>query len=196
MANKKVVIGCEGFQMRKQIGNGVEEPGKLTKLPGLQEVGLELESDQESVYADDVKALVLNSGITGAKVTGNFMELSSEERANLLGVEIRDGMEVYSKDLVPPYVSVSWKYKCNDGSFIYMGATRGNFGVPDSKVETQEEKPEQKEENELEGTFIPREDGVVFVRVHDKTEGFREEKFLKLIHGDDAVTAVEEKPVA
>lgn len=196
MAKDRVVMGCEGFKMRKQVGNGVEAPGKLKDLPGLQEVGVETESEQEPVYADNIKALVLNSGITGATVTGNFMELSSEERAELLGVEIRNGMEVYNKDQVPPYVSVSWKYKCSDGSFIYMGAARGNFGLPDSKVETQEDKPEQKEEIEMEGTFIPRNDGVVFVRVHDKAENFSEEEFLKLIHGEDSVTSADPSPAA
>ena len=135
---------------------------------------------------------VLNSGVTGATVTGNFVELDSAERAELIGVEVdENGMELYKKDLIPPYVSVSWKYKCNDGSYIYFGATRGNFGLPSSSAETMEdEAPEQQDQVELEGTFIPRTDGLVYARVHDQAEGFSEEAFLNLIHGDGAAAEV------
>lgn len=182
MADKKVITGCEDFRFCIQEGNNYSV-GKVIKLPGLQEVGLELEQDQEKVHADNVAKLILNSGITGATVSGTFMDLTSEERSELMGVEIRGGMEVYTKDLIPPYVSVSWKLKCSDGSYVHMGATRGNFSIPSSSTSTQEESPEQQDAPELEGQFVSREDGVVFVRVHDKAKEFKEEKFLELIHG-------------
>ncbi len=189
MAKNKVVIGCQDFVMRKQVGNGVEEVGDLLAIPGLQEIELEIESEQGKVFADNETALVLNSGVTGATITGNFVDLESNERAELIGVNVVDGIEMYSKDLIPPYVSVSWKYKCNDGSFIYFGATRGNFGLPSSSAETMEdEAPEQQDQVELEGTFIPRTDGLVYARVHDKAPGFTEEAFMNLIHGDGAAT--------
>lgn len=191
MAKNKVVIGCEGFTMRKQVGNGVETVGELMPIPGLQEIELEIESEQGKVFADNETALVLNSGVTGATITGNFVDLESQERAELIGVEIDEttGTELYKKDLIPPYVSVSWKYRCNDGSYIYFGATRGNFGLPSSSAETMEdEAPEQQDQVELEGTFIPREDGLVYARVHDKAPGFSEEAFYNLIHGAGAVT--------
>ncbi|MBN4909460.1 hypothetical protein IDG46_05695 [Staphylococcus sp. EG-SA-13] len=192
MAKKRAVIGCEGFEIKVQEGNGYEV-GKIIPVPGLQEVGLELESEQGKIPADNEIAIILNSGVTGATVTGNFVELSSEERAELLGVSIEDGMEVYRKDLVPPYVSASWKYRCNDGTFIYMGATRGNFGLPSSSAATLEDgAPEHQDQVELEGTFIPRADGVVFVRVHDKSENFSEKKFMELIHGVSTTEAVPE----
>lgn len=185
MADKKVITGCEEFRFTMQDGNGYDK-GKTIKLPGLQEVGLELEQDQEKVYADNTSKLILNSGITGATVSGTFMDLTSEERSKLMGVDIEDGMEVYKKDLVPPYVSVSWKLKCNDGSYIHMGATRGTFSIPSSSASTQEDSPEQQDAPELEGQFVSREDGVVFVRVHDKAKDFSENKFLQLIHGQSS----------
>lgn len=54
MADKKVAITCEGFKARRQEGNGFEA-GKLTDVPGLQEIELELEQGNEPVYADGVK---------------------------------------------------------------------------------------------------------------------------------------------
>lgn len=186
MGKQKVVIGCQDFAIRKQLGNGVKEKGSLMPIPGLQEVGLEIESEQGKVFADNETALVLNSGVTGATVTGNFIDLTSQERADLLGVEIKDGMEVYSKNLIPPYVSASWKLKCNDGSYIYFGVMKGNFGLPSSSAETMEDgAPEQQDQVELEGTFIPREeDGYVYVRVHDQDPAFDEAKFMALVHGE------------
>lgn len=186
MGKSKVVIGCQDFTMRKQVGNGIDVVGEMLAIPGLQEIELEIESEQGKVFADNETALVLNSGVTGATITGNFVELDSKERAELIGVEVDEdtGAELYKKDLIPPYVSVSWKYKCNDGSYIYFGATRGNFGLPSSSAETMEdEAPEQQDQVELEGTFIPRADGLVYARVHDKAKGFSEEAFHKLIHG-------------
>lgn len=191
MGKSKVVIGCQDFKMRQQIGNGREEVGEFMDVPGLQEIELEIESEQGKVFADNETALVLNSGVTGATVTGNFVELTSTERAELIGVEVDSttGAELYKKDLIPPYVSASWKYRCNDGSYIYFGVTRGNFGLPGSSAETMEDgAPEQQDQVELEGTFIPREDGLVYARVHDKAAGFSEEAFYNLIHGAGAVT--------
>lgn len=188
MADKKVAITCEGFKARRQDGNGYKK-GKLTDVLGLQEVGIELEQGNEPVYADVVKKLNLFSGITGATVTANLMELNKEEREQFLGVTVDKGMELYKSDLVPPYVSVSWKYRCNDGSFIYYGLTRGNFNIPNSNASTMEDSPEQQDQVEMEGSFVQRDtDKLVFARIHSADPEFDETAFYKAIHGDDAVT--------
>lgn len=191
MADKKVAITCEGFKARRQEGNGFEA-GKLTDVPGLQEIELELEQSNEPVYADGVKKLNLFSGITGATVTANLMELNKEEREQFLGVKVDKGMELYTSDLVPPYLSVSWKYRCNDGSFIYYGLTRGNFNIPNTSASTMEDSPEQQDQVEMEGSFVQRtEDKLVFARIHSADPEFDETAFYKAIHGDDAVTTAE-----
>ncbi|MEB5757400.1 major tail protein [Mammaliicoccus sciuri] len=183
MANKKVVISCEGFKARRQEGNGYTQ-GEIKDILGLQEVGYELEQGSEPVFADSRKTLVLQSGITGATVTANLMELDTTERQEFLGVQVEDGMELYTSDLVPPYLSVSWKLKCNDGTFIHYGLTRGNFSIPNSSAATMENSPEQQDQVEMEGNFMSRDsDKLVFVRVHDQAEGFDEQKFLEKIHG-------------
>ncbi|HAR6002719.1 TPA: hypothetical protein I1628_000331 [Staphylococcus pseudintermedius] len=188
MADKKVAITCEGFKARRQDGNGYKK-GKLTDVLGLQEVGIELEQGNEPVYADGVKKLNLFSGIAGATVTANLMELNKEEREQFLGVTVDKGMELYKSDLVPPYVSVSWKYRCNDGSFIYYGLTRGNFNIPNSNASTMEDSPEQQDQVEMEGSFVQRDtDKLVFARIHSADPEFDETAFYKAIHGDDAVT--------
>ncbi|EGQ3323221.1 hypothetical protein G0U04_001790 [Staphylococcus pseudintermedius] len=188
MADKKVAITCEGFKARRQDGNGYKK-GELTDVLGLQEVGIELEQGNEPVYADGVKKLNLFSGITGATVTANLMELNKEEREQFLGVTVDKGMELYKSDLVPPYVSVSWKYRCNDGSFIYYGLTRGNFNIPNSNASTMEDSPEQQDQVEMEGSFVQRDtDKLVFARIHSADPEFDETAFYKAIHGDDAVT--------
>ncbi|PTK64439.1 hypothetical protein BUZ40_03275 [Staphylococcus haemolyticus] len=197
MADKKVAITCEGFKVRRQEGNGFEI-GKLTDVPGLQEIELELEQGNEPVYADGVKKLNLFSGITGATVTANLMELNKEEREQFLGVKVENGMELYTSDLVPPYVSVSWKYRCNDGSFIYYGLTRGNFNIPNTSASTMEDSPEQQDQVEMEGSFVQRDkDKLVYARIHSADPEFDEAAFYKAIHGDDtSVTTEEDLPVA
>ena len=196
MADKKVAITCEGFKARRQEGNGFEA-GKLTDVPGLQEIELELEQGNEPVYADGVKKLNLFSGITGATVTANLMELNKTEREQFLGVKIDKGMELYTSDLVPPYLSVSWKYRCNDGSYIYYGLTRGNFNIPKTSASTMEDKPEQQDQVEIEGSFVQRDnDKLVFARIHSADPDFNEEDFYKAIHGDDTVTTADNTPAA
>lgn len=196
MADKKVAITCEGFKARRQAGNGFEV-GPLTDVPGLQEIELELEQGNEPVYADGVKKLNLFSGITGATVTANLMELNKEEREQFLGVKVDKGMELYTSDLVPPYLSVSWKYRCNDGSFIYYGLTRGNFNIPNTSASTMEDSPEQQDQVEMEGSFVQRDnDKLVFARIHSADPEFDEVAFYKAIHGDDAVTTANNTPAA
>lgn len=196
MADKKVAITCEGFKARRQSGNGFEV-GPLTDVPGLQEIELELEQGNEPVYADGVKKLNLFSGITGATVTANLMELNKEEREQFLGVKVDKGMELYTSDLVPPYLSVSWKYRCNDGSYIYYGLTRGNFNIPNTSASTMEDSPEQQDQVEMEGSFVQRDnDKLVFARIHSADPDFNEEDFYKAIHGDDAGTTADNTPAA
>lgn len=196
MADKKVAITCEGFKARRQEGNGYEA-GPLTDIPGLQEIELELEQGNEPVYADGVKKLNLFSGITGATLTANVMELNKSEREQFLGVKVDKGMELYTSDLVPPYLSASWKYRCNDGSFIYYGLTRGNFNIPNTSASTMEDSPEQQDQVEMEGSFVQRDnDKLVFARIHSEDPDFNEEDFYKAIHGDDAVTTADNTPAA
>lgn len=187
MADKKVAITCEGFKARLQDGNGFKK-GELKDVPGLQEIELELEQGNEPVYADGVKKFSLFSGITGATLTTTLMELSKEERAMFLGVNIEKGMEIYTSDMVPPYVSASWKYRCNDGTFIHYGLVRGNFNIPGTSGSTMEDSPEQQDQVEMEGSFIQRsdKDKTVYVRIHSGDPEFPgEEEFLKFIHGED-----------
>lgn len=196
MADKKVAITCEGFKARRQEGNSYEA-GPLTDIPGLQEIGMELEQGNEPVHADGVKKLNLFSGITGATVTANLMELNKEEREQFLGVKVEKGMELYTSDLVPPYVSVSWKYRCNDGTFIYYGLTRGNFNIPNTNASTMKDSPEQQDQVEMEGSFVQRDkDKLVYARIHSADPDFNEEEFYKAIHGDDAVTTADNTPAA
>lgn len=189
MADKKVAITCEGFKARRQAGNNFEK-GELKDVPGLQEIELELEQGNEPVYADGVKKLAMFSGITGATLTTTLMELSKSERTLFLGIKVDNGMEIYTSDMVPPYVSATWKYRCNDGSFIHYGLARGNFNIPNTSASTMEDSPEQQDQVEMEGSFMQRDsDKVVFVRIHDGDPEFPgEDAFLKFIHGDDAIT--------
>lgn len=183
MANKKVVVSCEGFKARRQEGNGYTQ-GEIKDILGLQEVGYEVEQGSEPVFADSMRALTLQSGLTGATVTANLMELTTEERQEILGIKVQEGMEIYTSDAIPPYVSLSWKLKCSDGSFVHYGFARGNFSVPNSSASTMEDSPEQQDQVELEGSFIPRQDDkVLYVRIHDGAEGFTEQAFLDFIHG-------------
>ena len=193
MADKKVAITCEGFKIRKQDGNGFTA-GELKDVPGLQEIELELEQGNEPVYADGVKKLSLFSGITGATLTANLMELTKEERNEILGVKNEKGIEKYTSDMVPPYVSATWKYRCNDGSFIYYGLTRGNFNIPGTSASTMEDSPEQQDQIEMEGSFMQREeDKLVFARIHSADPEFDEQAFYDAIHG--IVTTAPEEPV-
>ncbi|MCD8896594.1 major tail protein [Mammaliicoccus sciuri] len=194
-SKKVLTIGCEGFKFKVQkdkTGNS----GELKDLTSLQEVGLEIEAEQGKVFADNETFEVLNSGVTGATVTGTFVDLTAEERAELLGVENKKGMRIYSKDTIPPYVSVSWKLRCSDGTFMHYGVTYGTFGIPSSSASTMEDgAPEQQNAQELEGNFIPRkngEDKAVYAEMWSGEESFNENEFLEFIHGKSETTEPEE----
>ena len=153
------------------------------KMSGLSEVKLELTNELKTLAADDGPYLVLSGGITEAKETINLYDIDSIMKKDLYGIDIQDGTEVYTKNLVPNYVT-----KLSNGKHCWVGLTKGMFSLPGISIKTQDGAPDP-EADEIEGNLVPRGDadtGTILLIGREDNEGFDFAKFHAMVFGEEA----------
>ena len=178
-AKKLAKFGVSNFEYGK-VGEG--DLVKTTrKIPGLKEVKLELTNELKTLAADNGPYLVLSGGITEAKQTINIYDIDSQMKQDLYGVELKKGVEVYSKNMTPNYVATLFKMKMSNGKDVWIGMLKGMFALPGLNSKTQDGAPDP-EADEIVGNFIPRgeQETVVLVGRSDN-EGFNLDIFRKAV---------------
>lgn len=178
-AKKVAKFGVSDFEYGK-VGEG--DLVKTTrKIPGLSEVKLELTNELKTLAADNGPYLVLSGGITEAKQTINIYDIDSQMKQDLYGVELKKGVEVYSKNMTPNYVATLFKMKMSNGKDVWIGMLKGMFALPGLTSKTQDGAPDP-EADEIVGNFIPRgeQETVVLVGRSDN-EGFDLDTFRKAV---------------
>lgn len=152
-AKKVAKFGVSDFEYGKVDDGDLVKTTR--KIPGLQEVKLELTNELKTLAADNGPYLVLSGGITEAKQTINIYDIDSQMKQDLYGIEIKKGVEVYSKNMTPNYVATLFKMKMSNGKFVWIGMLKGMFALPGLNSKTQDGAPDP-EADEIEGNFIPR----------------------------------------
>lgn len=180
---KKVAkIGLSEFKYAKLNENDIiDAVTDIKDIPGLQEVKQTVSMDSETIFADDGPYLVLNSGITELKLEVGIVDIPTENKPDLLGVEIEDGMEVYKKDITPPYVAVSFRFKLSSGKYGYFGMVKGQFNLPSADMKTKGEKAEAQTDT-VEGNFVARDD-VMYIIGREDHPDFKYEEFMNKVYG-------------
>lgn len=158
------------------------------KMSGLSEVKLELTNELKTLAADGGPYLVLSGGITEAKETINLYDIDSIMKKDLYGIDIQNGTEVYTKNLVPNYVATMFRTKLSNGKHCWVGLTKGMFSLPGISIKTQDGAPDP-EADEIEGNFVPRGDadtGTILLIGREDNEGFDFAKFHAMVFGEEA----------
>lgn len=161
------------------------------KITGLSQVKLELTNDLKTLAADDGPYLVLSGGITTAKETINIYDVDSEMKKDLYGIDIQNGVEVYTKNLKPNYVATLFRTKISNGKHCWVGLLKGMFALPGLTSKTQDGSPDP-EADEIEGNFVPRGDadtGTILLIGREDNEGFDFTKFHQMVFGEDAAVS-------
>ena len=172
--------GLDGIQYGVLDQNEKAEDRK--KMPGAIEAKLDVSSELTPLYADDGIYAVKSSGVSETKLELNLADLTTEMKRTLLGVKVVSGIELYHKDLEPPYVCITWRQKHHEKGYVYYALLKGKFGVPSAEGKTKEDKVDFQTDT-IEGQFLPRkEDGLVFLVGYDQNEGFSLDKFYKLAY--------------
>lgn len=152
-AKKLAKFGVSDFEYGKVDEGDLVKTTR--KIPGLKEVKLELTNELKTLAADNGPYLVLSGGITEAKQTINVYDIDSQMKQDLYGVELKKGVEVYSKNMTPNYVATLFKMKMSNGKDVWIGMLKGMFALPGLNSKTQDGAPDP-EADEIVGNFIPR----------------------------------------
>lgn len=178
-AKKLAKFGVSDFEYGKVDEGDLVKTTR--KIPGLKEVKLELTNELKTLAADNGPYLVLSGGITEAKQTINIYDIDSQMKQDLYGVELKKGVEVYSKNMTPNYVATLFKMKMSNGKDVWIGMLKGMFALPGLNSKTQDGAPDP-ETDEIVGNFIPRgeKETVVLVGRSDN-EGFDFDTFRKAV---------------
>lgn len=158
------------------------------KITGLSQVKLELTNDLKTLAADDGPYLVLSGGITQAKETINIYDVDSEMKKDLYGIDIQNGVEVYTKNFKPNYVATLFRTKISNGKHCWVGLLKGMFSLPGITSKTQDGSPDP-EADEIEGNFVPRGDadtGTILLIGREDNDDFDFTKFHQMVFGDTA----------
>lgn len=178
-AKKLAKFGVSDFEYGKVDEGDLVKTTR--KIPGLKEVKLELTNELKTLAADNGPYLVLSGGITEAKQTINVYDIDSQMKQDLYGVELKKGVEVYSKNMTPNYVATLFKMKMSNGKDVWIGMLKGMFALPGLTSKTQDGAPDP-EADEIEGNFIPRGDHETVVLVgRSDNEGFDLDVFRKAV---------------
>ncbi|AYQ15212.1 major tail protein [Bacillus paralicheniformis] len=175
--------GLDGIRFGELDEN--EKAPSVQSMPGAIEAKLDVASELASLYADDGLYAVKSSGVGETKLELNLADLTTEVKRKLLGVTVEDGIELYHKDMEPPYVCITWRQKHHEKGYVYYALLKGKFGIPSAEGKTKEDKVDFQTDS-IEGQFLPRKkDGLVFLVGYDQNEGFSLEKFYKRAYGID-----------
>lgn len=187
--NAKVAkFGASNFEYGVLDDN--EKIAETRKMTGLSEVKLELTNELKTLPADDGPYLILSGGITQAKETINIYDVDSQMKKDLYGIDIQDGTEVYTKNLMPNYVATLFRTKISNGKHCWVGLTKGMFSLPGITTKTQDGAPDP-DADEIEGNFVPRGDadtGTILLIGREDNEDFDFKKFHAMVFGEDAPT--------
>lgn len=187
--NAKVAkFGASNFEYGVLDDN--EKIAETRKMTGLSEVKLELTNELKTLPADDGPYLILSGGITQAKETINIYDVDSQMKKDLYGIDIQDGTEVYTKNLMPNYVATLFRTKISNGKHCWVGLTKGMFSLPGITTKTQDGAPDPNAD-EIEGNFVPRGDadtGTILLIGREDNEDFDFKKFHAMVFGEDALT--------
>lgn len=168
---KLAKFGCSSFEYGVV---GTDDLVQTTrKVPGLSEVKIELTDEMKTLAADDGPYLVLSGGITETKETINIYDIDSDTKKDFYGIEVKNGVEKYAKNIMPNYVATLFKTKLSNGKNVWFALLKGMFSLPGISSKTQDGTPDP-ESDEIEGSFVPRGDAdtgnILLIGREDNTE--------------------------
>ncbi|WP_099975304.1 major tail protein [Lactobacillus terrae] len=177
----KVKFGAKDF-LYGVVENDLVPEGSV-KLPGLTEVKMELKNELKSLAADDGPYVTLSGGISEATLDVKVYDINTEAKQSWFGIDVKKGVEMYSKDLIPNDIAVMFQTHMEDGTKVYVGMLKGKFSLPGIDTKTMDGAPDPSAD-ESTGTFAPRgdsDDGMMVVIGREDNKDFDLEAFKKYV---------------
>lgn len=153
------------------------------KMPGLTEAKMDLKNEMKSIAADDGPYVTLSGGISEATLDIKLLDIASDARKDFFGIEVKNGVELYNKNLKPNDIAIMFDTKMDDGTTIHVAMLKGKFSLPAVDTKTVDGTPDPNAD-ETTGTFAPRgnsEDGMMVAIGREDNSGFDLEKFKRFV---------------
>ncbi|NPC90966.1 phage tail protein [Bacillus sp. WMMC1349] len=178
------VTGLEGVKfapLKKE--NGVYIASKIIDYPYAINAKVNTETSTEKQYADNkLVDMAVTTGST--KLELEMRDLPMEILAELLGIEATDGLYMFKKNIIPPWVAMSFFGPKANGNHRHVGLVKGRFSLPDDEWKTKEEKTNF-QTIKLSAEFMEREQDNVFkVLADEDAPSFSLDKFYTKVFGD------------
>ena len=177
----KVKFGLRGFEFGEVTAEN-KVPTTM-KIPGIKSAKIDITNELITIAADDGPYVVLSSGITGTQLEVSVLDLPTEARKVLYGIEVKNGIEVYNKNLTPKDIACIFRTSTEDGKAIWIGLLKGKFSLPGMEAETKDGSPDPKPDT-VTGNFVARgdnESGDVLVIGREDNPEFQLEKFKEMV---------------
>lgn len=182
MAQKTVKIGLDHWEVAPLNDNDqVENAGSIIAIPGLVSAQMALTINSGNFQADDGLWAVLDGGISALQLTIGNADLTSEAKAALHGLELEDGMEIYTANMVIPYLATTFRSRLNTGKYVWFGLAKGKFLPGGVDLNTRAETPTGQPDSVV-GNFEPRADNITHIITREDNENFDLEAFRAKIY--------------
>lgn len=175
MAEKTVKIGLDNWEVAT-LGANDNIVGTPVKAPGLVSANMALTVNSGNFQADDGLWAVLDGGISALSLTISNADITSEIKKVLHGIELEDGMEVYTANMTIPYVATIFRSRLNTGKYVWFGLAKGKFLPGGVDLNTRAETPTGQPDSVV-GNFEPRNDEVTHIITREDNEEFDLAKF-------------------
>ena len=153
------------------------------KMPGLTEAKMDLKNEMKSIAADDGPYVTLSGGISEATLDIKLLDIASDARKDFFGIEVKNGVELYNKNLKPNDIAIMFDTKMDDGTTIHVAMLKGKFSLPAVDTKTVDGTPDPNAD-ETTGTFAPRgdsEDGMMVAIGREDNTGFNLDSFKRFV---------------
>lgn len=170
MATNTVKIGLDNWEVAKLDEND-KVVGEIVKAPGLVSANMAVTVNSGNFQADDGLWAVLDGGISALSLTIGNADIKSEVKAVLHGLTLEKGMEVYTTDMVIPYVATIFRSRLNTGKYVWFGLAKGKFLPGGVDLNTRAETPTGQPDSVV-GNFEPRADKVTHIIAREDNADF------------------------
>ena len=166
-------IGVDNFHIAKLLTDPVE--GKATydeilSFPWLRSVGIEPQSDDATLYAD-------NQAVDTANVTSKYnltidtATLPLEYKALLLGHSIENGVMTVTSEDTAPYFAVMFETTKRNGKKRFVKFLKVQFSEPSETAQTKEEGISYNTPS-MSAVAIYRNDKKVLLQADEEADGY------------------------
>ncbi|MFZ6624507.1 major tail protein [Vagococcus fluvialis] len=170
MATNTVKIGLDNWEVAK-LDDKDKVVGDVVKAPGLVSANMAVTVNSGNFQADDGLWAVLDGGISALSLTIGNADIKSEIKAVLHGLTLEKGMEVYTTDMVIPYVATIFRSRLNTGKYVWFGLAKGKFLPGGVDLNTRAETPTGQPDSVV-GNFEPRADKVTHIIAREDNADF------------------------